>query len=476
MLQISDKEDDTLEQSSPFTTLKSSSQKKREKQARKAAKYADKKVAEDKKLEAVDKAAENKKLEATEDKKAVEDKKVEADKKANMKYSEIVKVNATLKDEQNQDKIQQPPVIPNNFLQNIEKQTKKSSLNNNQEKAQQSVIVPDNLAKKLEKLQRRAEKTANKIKKVEADIINFQRNENDIKKKCEAIANSVKISTYDAFKITDPANATWLSLEQYNQTYSRIYNTLSQAYKTPDTNIKKSKSLKYQESDIEKSDDEESDDEESDSDNEESDSDNEESYCDTKTEEKAVESVKIQSPIIEPSIGWKTIKPSSKVKSTIEIAKQKKQEQLDPFAKTLALQIINKEIEYIRNINNEDKNYNEDKNHNEDNSLHTIIVDCTGITLGEINGWVIYPNKFLDSTFVANNNLNSSAHHQFKKIFLNMLKENIGEDHNLHVRFDKDSIDPLVFNIRFFRKRRQDKFITHRNMSTDSKIQVVKKF
>ena len=72
--------------------------------------------------------------------------------------------------------------------------------------------------------------TKYKIKEIKLQIIKFKEYADNIKKECEAIANSVKIFTYDAFIITDPDNATRLSLEQYNQSYTNTFNTLSEKY------------------------------------------------------------------------------------------------------------------------------------------------------------------------------------------------------------------------------------------------------
>jgi hypothetical protein len=137
-------------------------------------------------------------------------------------------------------------------------------------------------------------------------------------------------------------------------------------------------------------------------------------------------------------------KHDSNKPSYTEINRVDKQQQLRTFARNFAKTLIVKRD--MENIN---------INASSNPLLYEMIVDCTGKTLGFINERAIYPNKFLDATFIDDSGIQSASHLLFKREFFEVLKEYLGQDHQVHVRFDKTYEDPMVFSIKFFKKRMQ---------------------
>jgi len=114
------------------------------------------------------------------------------------------------------------------------------------------------------------------------------------------------------------------------------------------------------------------------------------------------------------------------------------QEQLNIIAKDFAKNII---------INQEINN----KTHLE--------INCENTILGYINNKPIFPNKFLDPTYVKESTFHTASHHFFKKEFFNILKQHLGDNHNLHVKFSKDLNNNMIFHIHFVNRIIKNKFI-----------------
>ena len=84
-------------------------------------------------------------------------------------------------------------------------------------------------------------------------------------------------------------------------------------------------------------------------------------------------------------------------------------------------------------------------------------IDCKDIILGYVNNKPIFPNKFLDPTYVKDSTFHTSSHHCFKKEFFDILKEHLGDNHNLHVKFSKDLNNNMNFHIYFVNRRIMNK-------------------
>ena len=80
---------------------------------------------------------------------------------------------------------------------------------------------------------------------------------------------------------------------------------------------------------------------------------------------------------------------------------------------------------------------------------HVIQYDCSNKKLGFMGSQPIYPNKFLDSTFVVNTKTHTKSHMLFKNELLNRLKNDLGPNHNIHVKFEKNTNNNLIFNIKY---------------------------
>jgi hypothetical protein len=83
--------------------------------------------------------------------------------------------------------------------------------------------------------------------------------------------------------------------------------------------------------------------------------------------------------------------------------------------------------------------------------IYTINVDCHNKKLGTTrNGMPIFPRNFLDNTFIVGTTYSTNSHQLFRKEFLSVLEKEIPD---LHVRFEKDREDPLLFTIKFYNRR-----------------------
>jgi hypothetical protein len=101
---------------------------------------------------------------------------------------------------------------------------------------------------------------------------------------------------------------------------------------------------------------------------------------------------------------------------------------------------------------NDIKNNNTIKNNNP--IIFQIKINCKNQILGNIDNKKIYPNKFLDPTYINTTaQIHSPSHRLFKREFFEVLNNRIGENHNIHARFDKDYDDSNIFYIRFFKRR-----------------------
>lgn len=120
---------------------------------------------------------------------------------------------------------------------------------------------------------------------------------------------------------------------------------------------------------------------------------------------------------------------------------------LKKFANDLASKLIKD--------GNDIKNNNNLKNNNP--IIFQIKINCKNQILGYIDNKKIFPNKFLDPTYInTTEQIHSPSHRLFKREFFEVLNNRIGENHNIHARFDKDYDDSNIFYIRFFKRRNQE--------------------
>jgi curved DNA-binding protein CbpA len=134
-----------------------------------------------------------------------------------------------------------------------------------------------------------------------------------------------------------------------------------------------------------------------------------------------------------------------------ENKKLEQKEKLKAIAKDFANALIKDGNEIKENMNNNTKLLYEINI----DCTNKVLYDCTNKILGFIHNFSITSNKFLDSTYIddkiKNIKMHSESHQLFKKEFFNILQNKIGE-HNMHIRFDKDLEDDMIFHIRFFPK------------------------
>ena len=290
--------------------------------------------------------------------------------------------------------------------------------------------------------------------------------EDTIKKVCCEKADSVKKAFLIAFKINNPKKAEILANEEYFKTFNLFYEKLSEKFKPQGSNANISQILEFQlydDQDEKKVD--------------ENEVDNIVKKVDDivkKVDENEVDENK--DVVIEKNVddnnkssnetfnGWKEIKTPLKTKFS-DMNLDEKHQQLIKFAREFSEKLIQNGSEIKRSVQNEKKNA----------IIYEITINCTGQRLGFINDKPIYPNKFLDPTYVENSVYHSAAHQCFKRQFFEVLKSRLGENHNLHVRFDKDYNNPLIFHIKFFKRRMQDNWIVHKNKPLD-KNQYIKKY
>jgi hypothetical protein len=108
---------------------------------------------------------------------------------------------------------------------------------------------------------------------------------------------------------------------------------------------------------------------------------------------------------------------------------------------------------YARNLINFDEIIAARDSHGIDwrGCLHTISINCHHTKLGVTkSGMPIFPRNFLDNTFIIGTTYSTNSHQIFRKEFLIVLEEHVSD---LHIRFEKDNEDPLLFTIKFYNKR-----------------------
>jgi len=135
--------------------------------------------------------------------------------------------------------------------------------------------------------------------------------------------------------------------------------------------------------------------------------------------------------------------------------KLEKNDKLKEFAKDFANSLIKNGDEIKKNMNNNTE------------LLYKISIDCTNKVLGFIGDMSVIPSKFLDPTYIINNDskIQSAAHIQFKIEFLSILENKIGK-HNMHIRWDKDDNENqnpnknMLFHICFFKKRFKNNYLS----------------
>lgn len=95
----------------------------------------------------------------------------------------------------------------------------------------------------------------------------------------------------------------------------------------------------------------------------------------------------------------------------------------------------------------EDRNNN---NLNNEKAFHIITAKCNGRILKVINGKTVYPNWFLDPTKIPSTGKFSSTHYVFKKAMYDILKERIGQDHNIFVNYVIVDKEEKIYAIHFY--------------------------
>ena len=136
--------------------------------------------------------------------------------------------------------------------------------------------------------------------------------------------------------------------------------------------------------------------------------------------------------------------------------KEKKREEFTKYANKFAIEILSSAD--IKKLIIENKN----KNFNNFSYFHEIRIDCTNKRIGMIDNKPVYPNKFLDPTFINGTKYRTTSHQIFKKQFFEILNTIFTENHNMHIRFDKDPINNKIFYIRFFNRRENNEWIVHK--------------
>ena len=259
-------------------------------------------------------------------------------------------------------------------------------------------------------------------KNINIDSINSRKYEieSTIKKVCIDKATVVKNAFMTAYNIIKPKNAKLIADEEYKKTYELFYDKLSTKYKLEGLNIRIIDILEYQLTD-----------DEINVQNEENLSIYEEtsSMYEKRIEKQNEERIEKQNEErIEKQNEEKlsTYQVNNKIIDTIDIQNQINKIAIK-FAKSI---IINQEI---------------------NNKTHLEIY-CKDVILGYVNNKPIYPNKFLDPTYVKDT-YHTSSHYFFKKIFIKILKDEYLGNYNLHVKFSKDLNDNMIFHIYFADKK-----------------------
>lgn len=89
-------------------------------------------------------------------------------------------------------------------------------------------------------------------------------------------------------------------------------------------------------------------------------------------------------------------------------------------------------------------------------AFHIITANCNSRILKVVNGKPIYPNWFLDPTKNPTNGKYSIAHFIFRKAVFDLLKEKIGENHNIYVKYVIVNKDEKIFSIHFLHNRKKE--------------------
>lgn len=105
-----------------------------------------------------------------------------------------------------------------------------------------------------------------------------------------------------------------------------------------------------------------------------------------------------------------------------------------------------------------------DRDNNPDtiNAFHMITTNCNDKILKVINGKKIYPNWFLDPTNVKSTGKCTTSHFTFRKAINDVLKEKIGEDHKIYIKYVVVNKKEKLFGIHFF----------HHNKKKISEVQI----
>ena len=287
------------------------------------------------------------------------------------------------------------------------------------------------------------------LKREQSKKHNFDQIHEHIKTVCCDRADVSKKAYYELYKSINRPNPAQLAEIEYYKTYNNYYEAILKHIVGNDVNVIASEigefQLAYEEEDEEE--------------------DEEEMVIVEKqmpiVEEKLVVNDDKETEVAQiatrfDSSDWKQV---ASTKTTKTMSKDDKNKQLGFWATSFAEDIVNR---YEMKDGNEFR------------------VNCQGVVVGKLNnGAVVNPNKFLDPTYIEGaGTVQSGAHRLFKSKFYEVLKSRFGENHNLHMKFTKDSSNPMIFyiNVETFKtKEPQENWVAQtKTTNKDSKINFVK--
>jgi len=256
------------------------------------------------------------------------------------------------------------------------------------------------------------------------DSINSKKHEIEyiIKKVCIDNATIVKNAFMTAYNIIKPKDAKLIAEEEYQKTYNLFYSKLSTKYELEGINIKIIDIIEYKLTD----------------DNDKINTLNNENNLPIYQVNNIHDQINTVNNEKNLPVNNEKNLPVNNEKNLSIFQVNNTQEQLNIIARNFAKNII---------INQEINN----KTHLE--------INCENTILGYINNKPIFPNKFLDPTYVKESTFHTASHHFFKKEFFNILKQHLGDNHNLHVKFSKDLNNNMIFHIHFVNRIIKNKFI-----------------
>ncbi len=318
----------------------------------------------------------------------------------------------------------------------------------------------------------------NKDNNIDKEINNFKENKINeideiIKTHCVNKASELSKQIYNIYELVNPIEANAIADKHYHTTYNMLYPLLLKKYKNVTDNIINSidhipfeniSVVKSTKSSVTKSF-------------------SESSNSVIITSIKSTESVIIKSgevsedeDFIKEEVTEEITEEYNNINNTNSVITQEFNEwtkvtsnKFDKFDKSDKSDKINPLKKYANDLasklikdGNDIKNNNTIKNNNP--IIFQIKINCKNQILGNIDNKKIYPNKFLDPTYInTTTQMHSPSHRLFKREFFEVLNNRIGENHNIHARFDKDYDDSNIFYIRFFKRRAKEEEDNHTN-------------